>query len=252
MADEAPLTALTAGTTSDDEQDKSAKKWLDAIEQAENYLGPYHKRAKTIADLYAKQAKDTLSAEREFAILWANQEVLRPAVYARQPQPVVKRRFSDRDPVGRAVADVIERSVMSIFDRSDVDTTLRAARDDFLLVGRGSAWVRYEPTFRKQLFPIGASYPDGALLPAIDAPDDAADKPANLPIYGEDAPEMANPAARAGAAPVADDAEGEDGQIPEGMEEVEVLSAETLCYDFVHWSDLIYPKIGRASCRERV
>lgn len=137
---------------------KTPKEWLDEIARSEGYQSKYLKRAKKISEIYAEQARDTEdigNRSRQFALLWANQEVLRPAVYARQPQPVVRRRFADRDPVGRAVSDVAERCVTSIFDRSDVDNTLRSVRDDFLLVGRGTTWVRYEPTMAQETLEEG-------------------------------------------------------------------------------------------------
>ena len=77
-------------------------------------------------------------------MLWANTEVLKPSVYARPPIPQVSRRFKDRDPVGRLAAEILERNTAFELERMDIDATLRNCRDDLLLPGRGTAWVRYE------------------------------------------------------------------------------------------------------------
>jgi hypothetical protein len=86
-------------------------------------------------------------SERRFALLWANVETFKPAIYAKLPVCLIERRYRDRDPVGRVVADIMERCTNTTLDISCVDETLRLVRDDNLLPGRGTAWVRYEPKF---------------------------------------------------------------------------------------------------------
>ncbi len=134
---------------------RSAQAWLEDITQAEKAMAEYCARAKKIERLWLENRDDDKKFSRQYAMLWANVSVLQPAVYARQPQPVVTRRFSDRDPVARSVAEVMERSLVTLFEHGDLDTCLRSVRDNFLIVGRGSAWVRYEAKFEKKRFEIG-------------------------------------------------------------------------------------------------
>jgi len=164
----------TGGSPVDGSQPLTAQKWLLEIERAEKDM-----------QLYTEQNREEARTDRRYAMLWANTEVLKPAVYARSPKPVVSRRFNDQDPTGRAVSEVLQRALTSTFERSDVDATLRDVRDDFLLVARGTAWVRYVPQFEPRQF-------------------DTAD----------------------------------------GTQAIDVLSDETLAYDFINWSDLLYP-MGR-------
>ena len=82
-----------------------------------------------------------------FNILWSNIETLKPAIYNKTPVPNVQRRFKDEDQLGKAVAQVLERSLEFMVDASDFDRPMSDAVDDYLLVGRGVTRVRYVPTF---------------------------------------------------------------------------------------------------------
>lgn len=126
---------------------KSASAWMDEIRQADKDSQKWRNRAKKIVKIYTEDRSDSQRIDKQYAMLWANTEVIRPAVYTREPKPVVSRRFSDRDPVAKSAGEVLERSLSSTFDRSNLDACMRLVRDDFVLVARGTAWVRYEPSF---------------------------------------------------------------------------------------------------------
>jgi len=150
---EAPNAAMTAAKPADNKSaDRTAAQWLDEITLAEKDLATWTTRAKKIEHIWLEQRQEVDRLKRQYALLWANISVLQPAVYAKAPQPVVTRRFSDRDPVARNVSEVMERSLITIFDHADIDSCMRGARDNFLVVGQGSAWVRYVPTFEAQQY----------------------------------------------------------------------------------------------------
>lgn len=133
---------------------RTAKEWLDDITQAEKDLATWTTRAKKIERIWLEQRDEADRLKRQYALLWANISVLQPAVYAKPPQPVVTRRFSDRDPVARNVSEVMERSLVTIFDHADIHSCMRGARDNFLVVGQGTAWVRYVPTLKTQQYEV--------------------------------------------------------------------------------------------------
>lgn len=128
----------------------ASSKWVDEGEQIER--------------LYLEEDR-TAASERRFALLWANIETLKPAVYAKPPTVMCSRRYRDNDPIARTAAELMERATNTMFELYDVDETFQMVRDDRLLPGRGQAWVRYEPTFERY-------------------PDDEADEPAE----GEEPP----------------------------------------------------------------
>jgi len=132
----------------------TAKDWLDEIVKAQKDFSKWTTRARKIERIYLDDRDEGSMLKRQYALLWANISVLQPAVYAKTPQPVVTRRFSDRDPVARAVSEVMERSLVTLFDTADIDTCMRGARDNFLVIGQGTAWVRYVPTFEQRNYEL--------------------------------------------------------------------------------------------------
>lgn len=90
---------------------------------------------------------------RRFNILWSNVSTLQPNLYLSTPKPEVSRRYNDADPVGRTAAMILERAVAFQNDVTDFDPVMKAVRDDYLLPGRGTAFVRYRPHFGETVTP---------------------------------------------------------------------------------------------------
>ncbi|MBX5165208.1 MULTISPECIES: hypothetical protein [unclassified Rhizobium] len=139
-------------TASDGEQRwdpaKVGAHWQQELERAQRYFKSWHDRCVKIEKIYLDQQSDqTSAAKRRFPMLWANTSVLQPAVYARVPQPVVERRFKDAQPVARIASELVERNLAYTGDEADIDSIMRAVRDDFLLCARGTVWLRYEADF---------------------------------------------------------------------------------------------------------
>ncbi|NKJ90542.1 hypothetical protein GFM14_02775 [Rhizobium leguminosarum bv. viciae] len=120
--------------------------WQQELERGQRYFKSWVDRCIKIEKIYLQQA-DQQSAKRRFPMLWANTSVLQPAVYARVPQPVVERRFKDSQPVARMASELVERNLAFTADDADLDSLMRAVRDDFLLCARGTVWLRYEADF---------------------------------------------------------------------------------------------------------
>lgn len=118
--------------------------WHTEIDRYLRASTRWRDQAERINKLYLQQSRRERPDERRFAILWANIRTMQPAVYARPPKIVVSRRYRDPDPAARRAGEVLQRCINTSFDLYHVDDVLRAVRDDLLLAGRGSAWVRYE------------------------------------------------------------------------------------------------------------
>ena len=116
-----------------------ANGYRQALSSAQKAMEPWNTLCDNIHKEYIRaQGK----GERRFAMLYANQEVLRPAVYARPPVPVVVPRFQDAGSVPKEASQVLERALLTNSDLEGLDERMRSVRDDFLLEGRGVAWVR--------------------------------------------------------------------------------------------------------------
>ncbi|MGR9203248.1 hypothetical protein ACU8OG_04760 [Rhizobium leguminosarum] len=207
MEDEA--TALEGGQQWD--LAKVGARWQQELERAQRYFKSWHDRCVKIEKIYLDQQSDqTSAAKRRFPMLWANTSVLQPAVYARVPQPVVERRFKDAQPVARMASELVERNLAYMGDEADVDSIMRAVRDDFLLCARGTVWLRYEADF----------------------------EPLDMGVQPSDPP--ANGGFR----------ESLLGGLPGGMGDnggaaSEVISDERVCIDYVHWSDFLHSPARR-------
>jgi len=126
-----------------DERDL-VKLWLDQIERSGADEKKWREDAEKAEDVY--QSKEG-SRNREFNIFHANIETIVPALYNSTPIPDVRRRFADKDPVGKVVSDIIERSLSFAVDAYDFDGTMHATIKDSEITDRGVARVRYLPTF---------------------------------------------------------------------------------------------------------
>ena len=128
------------------EAQRMAKYWKGEIQAVENLQNNWHKRGDDILKRYRdeRSASDRIS-QRRLNLLWSSVQILKPAVYAKVPQAVCERKFQDKDPIGRVSATILERALRNELQENGFHPSMRRARDDYLLPGRGQLWVRYEP-----------------------------------------------------------------------------------------------------------
>jgi hypothetical protein len=134
-------------TTAELEKDDRGivRRWLAELALADKAEEKWRKEGCEIYDLY--EGEET--RENSFNILWSNTETILPAVYNSTPQPDVRRRFRDPDPVGKVASTVLERSLSYQIDDYDFDAEIEDAVLDALLPGRGVVRINYEPEFVK-------------------------------------------------------------------------------------------------------
>src|SRR5215831_17132616 len=96
-----------AGSAGGLEGRRLARHWLMQLEQLRDNseYKRWYKRGDTIEKRYRDERNRVdEEGQRRYNSLWSNTEILRPALYGRQPVPIVERRFRDKDPVGRGAA----------------------------------------------------------------------------------------------------------------------------------------------------
>jgi len=134
----------------EDDDSEEAKPWQDLVIESERALQDWQDRCDKIDKIYADLGRRAATTnDRQFALFWANLQVLAPSVYSRAPIPVVVPRFRNRDPIARTASEMLERVANVQFELDDVDSTMRLIRDDMVRIGRGVAWVRYEDKLKK-------------------------------------------------------------------------------------------------------
>src|SRR5262245_32475640 len=80
-----------------------------------------------------------------FNLFWSNVNILKAALYAKQPRADVSRRHKDwTDDVARVGGMIIERILNLDMDSraSDFDASLRSVIEDRLVPGMGQMWLR--------------------------------------------------------------------------------------------------------------
>ena len=121
--------------------DEGSSRWLSLIKEAREEFEVFDTVAERAEAEYA-ELSGAHRSDKSLRLFWANMEVIRPSIYARPPVPVVAPRFSDRKPLHRETARVLERALQSFVAESDMHPALRLIRDDLAITGRGVGWVR--------------------------------------------------------------------------------------------------------------
>ena len=143
-----------AGPDGGDESRRLARFWLDQISSIKDNSQYKHwvKRGETIIKRYRDERNRTdEEGQRRYNALWANVEILKPALYGKTPLPVAERRFKDKDPAGRGAAQMLERALRNEIEICGYNEALTKAVSDYLLPGRGTVWVRYEPEIEESV-----------------------------------------------------------------------------------------------------
>ena len=124
---------------------KSAKAWINLLEESEGVFSGWNDHCDRIDKLYASLERlSSMSRDKEFAMFWANCEVVKPSIYAKKPEPVVVPKFKDQRPVPLAASELAERCANVAFDLARINDLMLLVRDDVALNCRGVAWCRYE------------------------------------------------------------------------------------------------------------
>jgi hypothetical protein len=138
-----------AGSEGGDESRRLAKYWLDQIDVTQDSaeMKRHLKRGDQIIKRYRDERERTSNedGQRRYSSLWCNVQILQPALYGKEPLPVAERRFKDKDVVGRNAASILERALRNEIEICGYDKAMKRVVLDYLLVGQGVPWVRYEP-----------------------------------------------------------------------------------------------------------
>jgi hypothetical protein len=127
-----------------------AAHYIAHITAYEREFKKWEGRVEKIERTYRDDDRRGNGGQTKFNVLWSNVQTLKAATFARMPMPDVSRRFKDQDPVGRVAAMLLERSLeFEVQHYRDFGASIRQCVYDRFLGGRGTVWVRYEPTFKQ-------------------------------------------------------------------------------------------------------
>lgn len=126
-----------------------ASTWLKKVKRAYQDEADWRRQTREVMTRYTDERSAAESGSSQFNIFHANVETLRPAVYSNPPDVEVRRRYLDRDPVGRRASLILQRAIQYSNDVGGFDEIMERDVDDLLMGGRGQMWVRYRPFFKK-------------------------------------------------------------------------------------------------------
>lgn len=130
------------------EEPKSSARILSAIKKASRDLYDYQALCDRIDEIYGRKVGyiETEWSDVDYDLFWASMEIMKPAIYARPPRPVVSPMFKDRRQLQNVTAELLERNVSSTFSMvgAGIDEAMICARDDLIFYNRGQLWLTYE------------------------------------------------------------------------------------------------------------
>ena len=124
-----------------------AQRWSTEIEAARKELEKFHEDGDKIVERYLDKRDEWRRAESRVNLFWSTMKVLLSLLYARPPKADVSRTFLDaEDDQARVAGTILQRLLNRSFDDnvSQWDAAVRAAIEDWLVVGLGQVWLRYE------------------------------------------------------------------------------------------------------------
>jgi hypothetical protein len=131
------------------------RRWKLELKLSSKREDKWRKKAKDVCKAYTPETP----ALNSFNVLWTNTETLRQACYNSLPQPIVRRRYHDDDPVGKAVSKVLQRALEFCQDEYDFDAVIKGDVLAMLLPGRAVSRIRYVPSLSQ----VGADNLPGEL-----------------------------------------------------------------------------------------
>ncbi len=148
--------------------------YIRQLDLADEHERRYRERAKSTIKTYkddrsSGHAKSTSTGTADrtltgglshFNILWANTQTQLPAMYSAKPKPDVRRRWRESSPVGKEIAQAVERGLTFMMDTYDFDRLGEKVALDYLLPGRAVARVRYHPFFKDEIINVPAEADD--------------------------------------------------------------------------------------------
>lgn len=139
--------AITSDTDFQNTPMGLAQRWQTEIDASQQELRKFHEDANKITQRYLDKRDAYGKDESRVNLFWSTMQVLLSMLYARPPKADVARSFQDfDDDVARVASTIVQRLLNRSFDdnTSAWDAAVRQGIEDWLVVGMGQIWLRYE------------------------------------------------------------------------------------------------------------
>lgn len=123
---------------------KEGKRWIERIDAAAKLEKDWIDDAEKAVMAYTGEKQTGEGKGLDFNILFSNVETIVPAIINSPPQPDIRRRFADDDPVAKDGSELLERAIRIQVDDSRLQTEMESAAQDAFLAGRGIVRLRFK------------------------------------------------------------------------------------------------------------
>jgi len=133
-----------------------ASRWQTEIEASRQELSKFHDDSEKIVARYLDKRDDWGKDQSKVNLFWSTMKVLLSMLYARPPKADVSRSFQDADDdQARVAGTMLQRLLNRAFDDnvSAWDSAIRTGIEDWLVVGLGQMWLRYEVKTEPEMIP---------------------------------------------------------------------------------------------------
>jgi hypothetical protein len=139
--------SITSDSDFEDTPNGLAARWQTEIKSSQQELLKFHQDANRITQRFLDRRDAYGKDESKVNLFWSTTQVLLSMLYARPPKADVARSFQDYDDdVARVAGTMLQRLLNRAFDdsTSNWDSAVRQGIEDWLVVGMGQIWLRYE------------------------------------------------------------------------------------------------------------
>jgi hypothetical protein len=133
-----------------------AQRWSTELEASKKELQKFHDDADKITHRFLDKRDEWGKEESRVNLFWSTTKVLMSLLYARPPRASVARSFLDADDdQARVAGQIMQRLLNRSFDDnvSHWDAAVRQGIEDWLVVGMGQIWLRYEVETALEVIP---------------------------------------------------------------------------------------------------
>ncbi|MDX5367884.1 MAG: phage portal protein, partial [Alphaproteobacteria bacterium] len=118
---------------------------MERIRNAEKREDTWLKDAEAAETAYLCRTDEDASGHvPDFNILHSNVETIVPSIYNSTPVPDIRPRHNNTDPIGKTVADMLERTISAQIDDGRLDCEIEKAAQDAFVAGRGVVRIKLD------------------------------------------------------------------------------------------------------------
>ena len=117
--------------------------WLHRIQKSKEKYKDYHELIDKIRNYYKNDKNKNINN-----LFWSSIETLKPFLYFKTPKPYVERKDKSTNQSAGLACKIMERALDWNLSHFDFDSVIKYARNDFLLVGMGVCYEKYQPVFK--------------------------------------------------------------------------------------------------------